>query len=79
MLNIATKILGYREHTERNLRSQKLLGSNNPLITLILHSIFKSNCSIKKLFIEHVYARGIAFNLHNHVVGRQSRHLWDTS
>ena len=77
MLNMATKILGHREPTERNLRSQKLLCSNNPLISLILHSIFKSNCSSKKFLIEHIYPRAIAFNLHNNLSGRQGRHLWN--
>lgn len=37
MLNMATKILGHWEPTDR-----KLLGSNNPLIASILHGIFYS-------------------------------------
>lgn len=65
MLNMATKILSHWEPTERNLRSQKLLGSHNPLIASILHSIFYS---IKKIFIEHVHAGTIAFNLHENPI-----------
>ena len=68
MPNMATKILGHKEPTEP---SQKLLCSNNPLILLILHSIFKSNSSSKKILIKYVYTRAIAINLHNNLTGRE--------
>lgn len=69
MLNMATKILGHWEPTDR-----KLLGSNNPLIASILHGMFYS---IKKIFTEHVRAGTIAFKLHEDPSGRQDRYLQD--